>query len=147
MTTRIVRTLVTMTVGALLIVLTLANAGSVGAAIPDRAFQVLGCNIGDYSCYHARLGGVPSSSYCSNSVYTCTNGVPNTPAQFSQDVSPYCGDGGGTGCINGSPLFTSTSSVSVTGSGLANGSGVNGNILVTSGFANVGTSLPQHPNP
>lgn len=146
MTARLLRTIVTLVVSAVLIVLTLATAGSAAAAIPDRAFEVMGCNVGDYSCYFGRFGGVGSSytSLCKNGNYTCTNGVPDTPAQFSQNVSPYCGDGGGAGCIGGSPLYTSTKPTEVSGSGLASGSTANGNILVTSGFVNVGTSLPQH---
>lgn len=148
MTARVLRTLVTMVVGGLLIVLALANAGSVGAAVPDRAFQVMGCTIGDYTCYYARLGGGSSyTSYCNSGYYTCTNGVPDAPQQFAQNVSQYCGDGGGTGCVNGSPLYTSTTPANINGSGLASGSPTNGNILVTSGFANVGTSLPQHTDP
>jgi hypothetical protein len=147
MTARALRTLVTMAVGGVLIVMAFVNAGSVGAAIPDRAFQVMGCNIGDYTCYYARLGGSSQYTYyCNNNYYTCTNGVPDAPpqSQFSQNVSQYCGDGGGTGCVNGSPLFTSTTPVNANGGGLASGGTVNGNILVTSGFVNVGTSLPQH---
>lgn len=142
MIARIVRTLVTMAVGALLIVLALANAGSVGASVPDRAFQVLGCTIGDYNCYYARLGGSPYSTYCANGYYTCTNGVPNAPATTADTATTvtYCGDNGAAGCINGSPLFTSTT-INNSGTGLAT------DVIVSSGFLNTGTIRTQANNP
>lgn len=47
-------------IGAALLVVGLGNAGSVSAAIDPVAFQKLGCNNGDYTCYYARLyGGYP----------------------------------------------------------------------------------------
>ncbi len=140
MIARVPRRLVLMAVGGMLMVLAFASAASVGAAIPDRAFQVMGCDIGDYACYYHRLGGAPFSSYCNNSAYTCTNGIPEPPSQYSTNVSPYCGDGGGAGCINGSPLFVSTTVPS-------NGSGLTTNVIVTSGFLNTGTSGTRAVNP
>lgn len=143
MIARIVRTLVTMAVGALLIVLALANAGSVGASVPDRAFQVLGCSIGDYNCYYARLGGSPYSTYCANGYYTCTNGVPNatdTPTDAAATTVTYCGDNGATGCINGSPLFVSTT-INGGGTGLAS------NVIVSSGFIDAGINRTQAVTP
>lgn len=142
MTARTVRTLVTMAVGALLIVLALANAGSVGASVSDRAFQVLGCAVGDYNCYYARLGGSPYSTYCANGYYTCTNGVPNaanTPANATTTVT-YCGDNGAAGCINGSPLYVSTT-INDSGTGLAS------DVIVSSGFLNTGTIRTQVASP
>ena len=119
MNTHFVRKLVTMAVGGLMVVTAFAGAGSVGAAIPNRAFQVLGCDIGDYACYSHRLGGAPESNYCTGSLYTCTDSIPNTPPQYSTNVSPYCGDGGGAGCLNGSPLYVSTTIVPSAGTGLS----------------------------
>ncbi len=142
MTARIPRTLVTLAVGAVLIVSALVSAGSVGASIADRAFQVLGCSIGDYNCYYARLGGSPYATYCSNSYYSCTNGVPNatdTPADTA-NTPVYCGDSATTGCINGSPLFVSTT-INGGGTGLA------ANVIVSSGFLNTGTNRTQIVNP
>lgn len=51
---------------AALFVATFGSAGSVSAAIDPVAFQKLGCNVNDYSCYYARLyGGVPARvPYC-----------------------------------------------------------------------------------
>ncbi|MGI8689008.1 MAG: hypothetical protein ACR2M3_10550 [Thermomicrobiales bacterium] len=134
MTIHGVRKLVTMAVGGLMIVMAFAGAGSVGAAVPDRAFQVLGCDIGDYTCYSHRLGGASESNYCASNVYTCTDGVPNTPPQYATDVSPYCGDGGGAGCVNGSPLYVSTTIAPSEGTGLST------NVVVTSNFLNIGTN-------
>jgi hypothetical protein len=135
MAARVVRTLVMMTVGGLLMVMAFANAGAVGASLPDRAFQVMGCNIGDYTCYYARTGeSAAYTYYCNAGYFTCTNGVPDTTAQYLANVSPYCGDGGGAGCINGSPLYVNTTPVTANGSGLAV------NVVVTSGFVNSGTS-------
>lgn len=147
MAARLLRTLALATLGAVLVVLTFAGAGSAEAAIPDRSFQVMGCNIGDYQCYYARLGGGGSTYtyYCQNGYYTCTNGVPDGPALGTTNGSPYCADGGGTGCIDGSPLFVNIGNV-VNGSGLASGA-TGGNIIVTSGFANAGTSLTHRENP
>ncbi|MDQ2783562.1 MAG: hypothetical protein M3Y58_01000 [Chloroflexota bacterium] len=129
-----VRKLVTMVVGGLMILMAFASAGSVGAAIPNRAFQVLGCDTGDYACYYHRLGGAPESNYCTSNVYTCTDGVPNTPPQYSTNVSPYCGDGGGVGCVNGSPLYASTTITPSDGTGLTT------DVVVTSNFLNIGTN-------
>lgn len=134
MTTHGVRKLVTMAVGGLMVVMAFAGAGSASAAIPDRAFQALGCDIGDYTCYYHKLGGAPESNYCTSNVYTCTNGVPNTPPQYSTNVSPYCGDGGGAGCLNGSPLYVSTTIAPSAGSSLAT------NVVVTSNFLNIATN-------
>jgi len=134
MTARGVRKLVTMVVGGLMIVMAFAGAGSVGAAIPNRAFQALGCDIGDYACYTHKLGGVSESNYCTSGVYTCRDGVPNTPPQYSTDVSPYCGDGGGAGCLNGSPLYASTTIAPSAGTGLST------NVVVTSNFLNIGSN-------
>ena len=45
---------------AALFVIGLGSATSVSAAIDPVAFQKLGCNNGDYSCFYARLyGGYP----------------------------------------------------------------------------------------
>lgn len=129
-----VRKFVTMAVGGLIVVMAFTNAGSVGAAIPNRAFQAVGCDIGDYACYTHKLGGAPESNYCTSSVYTCRDGVPNTPPQYSTNVSPYCGDGGGAGCLDGSPLYVSTTIVPSVGTGLST------NVVVTSDFLHIGTS-------
>ena len=134
MTTHVVRKLVTMAIGGLMVVTAFAGAGSVGAAIPNRAFQALGCDIGDYACYYHKLGGAPESNYCTSNVYTCTDGVPNTPPQYSTNVSPYCGDGGGAGCITGSPLYASATIAPSAGTGLST------DVVVTSNFLNIGTN-------
>ena len=90
MTARLLRTIVALVVGAVLIVLTLAMAGSTAAAIPDRTFEVMGCNIGDYACYYARFGGGGSSktSLCKSGNYTCTNGVPDAPPRRMMLATP-----------------------------------------------------------
>jgi hypothetical protein len=132
MTARLLRTLVTLAVSVILIVVAVATAGQAAAAIPDRTFQLLGCNVGDYSCFYGKLGGSPYGYYCSNGYYTCTNGIPDTPPQNQQNVSPYCGDGGGTGCINGSPLYVSTGTV------VSNSNGLSSAVVVTSGFVAAG---------
>ena len=135
MTARVVRTLVTMAVGGLLMVMAFVSAASVGAALPDRNFQVMGCNIGDYTCYYARTGeSAAYTYYCNAGYFTCTNGVPDTTVQYSTDVSPYCGDGGGAGCINGSPLYVNTATA------VSDENGLSQNVVVTSGFVKSGTS-------
>ena len=55
-------------IGAALLVIGLGSAGSVSAAIDPVAFQKLGCNNGDYTCYYARLyGGYPlRAPFCDN---------------------------------------------------------------------------------
>src|SRR5690242_19391171 len=85
MTARLLRTLVTLAVSVILIVVAVATAGPAAAAIPDRTFQLLGCNVGDYSCFYGKLGGSPYGYYCSNGYYTCTNGIPDTPPQNQQN--------------------------------------------------------------
>lgn len=139
MTVRGVRPLVTMAVGALLVVMAFASAGSVGAAIPDRTFQVMGCDIGDYACYYHKIGGAPETYYCNAGYYTCANGVPTGPQsqQDAPNVSPYCGDGGTTGCLAGSPLFVSRTTVP------SNGNGLSANVIVAGNFANNGSSGPH----
>lgn len=132
MTARLLRTLVTLAVSAILLVVALATAGPAAAAIPDRTFELLGCNVGDYTCFYSKLGGSPYGYYCNNNYYSCTAGVPDTPPQNLKNVSPYCGDGGGTGCINGSPLYVSTTPVGSNGSGLAPA------VIVTTGFVAAG---------
>ena len=54
--------------GAALFAIAIGSAGSVSAAIDPVAFQKLGCNNGDLSCYYARLyGGYPLRvPYCDN---------------------------------------------------------------------------------
>ena len=146
MTARTVRRLLTAAVGAVLLVATIGSTGTVQAAIQDRAFQAVGCAIGDYTCYYAKLGGSPYTYYCQNSYYVCTSGIPDSPAKrIGQDqlpVNPYCGDAAPAGCANGSALYTSTTPVDQTGTTLANGGTLTGNILVTNNFQAVGTSLP-----
>jgi len=132
MTARLLRTFVTLAVSAILIVVAIATAGPAAAAIPDRTFQILGCNVGDYSCFYSKLGGSPYEYYCNNGYYTCTNGVPDTPPQNLQNVSPYCGDGGGTGCLNGSPLYVSTTPAG------SNVNGISSAVVITSGFVAAG---------
>jgi hypothetical protein len=47
-------------IAAALLAIALGSAGSVSAAIDPVAFQKLGCNNGDLTCYYARLyGGYP----------------------------------------------------------------------------------------
>ncbi len=55
-------------IGAALLAIGLGSAGSVSAAIDPVAFQKLGCNNGDYTCYYARLyGGYPlRAPFCDN---------------------------------------------------------------------------------
>ena len=54
-------------IGAALLV-GLSSTASVSAAIDPVAFQKLGCNNGDYTCYYARLyGGYPlRAPFCDN---------------------------------------------------------------------------------
>ena len=144
--TRVLRTLVASAIGAVLLIVTIGTAGTVEASIPDRAFQAMGCSIGDYTCYYSRLGGSSYTYYCQNGYYTCTNGVPNTPVQNGPNVQGtiYCGDGGATGCVDGSALYTSTNPVDITGTRLAQSGTLTGHVLVTSSFVNVGATLPGH---
>ncbi|MDQ6834130.1 MAG: hypothetical protein M3008_12085 [Chloroflexota bacterium] len=55
-------------IGAALLVIGMGSTGSVSAAIDPVAFQKLGCNNGDYTCYYARLyGGYPlQTPFCDN---------------------------------------------------------------------------------
>jgi len=55
-------------IGAAILVIGMSSAGSVSAAIDPVAFQKLGCNNGDYTCYYARLyGGYPlRTPFCDN---------------------------------------------------------------------------------
>src|SRR5689334_23239442 len=55
-------------IGAALLVLGLSSTVSVSAAIDPVAFQKLGCNNGDLTCYYARLyGGYPlRAPFCDN---------------------------------------------------------------------------------
>ena len=139
MIVRGVRPLVTMAVGMLLVVMAFANAGSVGAAIPDRTFQVMGCDIGDYTCYYHKIGGAPETYVCNAGYYTCANGVPigQQQQQDSPDVSPYCGDGGRTGCLAGSPLFVSTTTAST------NANGLSAHVIVAGNIVKNGSSGPH----
>jgi|SRR5579885_3415126 len=150
MTARMVRRVLTAAVGAVLLIAAIGSAVTVQAAIQDRAFQAVGCDVGDYTCYYAKLGGSPYSYYCQNSYYSCTSGIPDTPdrriGQDQQPTNPYCGDAAPAGCANGSVLYTSTTAVDPTGSALANGGTLSGNILVTNNFQNVGTNLPVRSN-
>ncbi len=141
MTARSLRPLVTIAVGVLLAVMAFANAGSVGAAIPDRTFQVMGCDVGDYTCFYHKIGGAPTTYYCNAGYYTCANGVPTGPEQDSPNASPYCADGGGVGCLSGSPLYVSKPTAP------ANGTGTSANVVVASNFVNTGTSIIHGANP
>jgi hypothetical protein len=77
-------------IGGALLTIGLISAGPVAADVDPVAFQKLGCNVNDYSCYYARLyGGVPRQiPYCDNSGCAYNNvGDPYYSAPYA--VNPY----------------------------------------------------------
>lgn len=68
MFTRYRRLLAVGVLTAALFIIGLGSTGSVSAAIDPAAFQKLGCNNGDLTCYYARLyGGYPlRAPFCGN---------------------------------------------------------------------------------
>jgi hypothetical protein len=86
---RLRRLLAVGAIGAALFAVAIGSAGSVSAAIDPVAFQKLGCNNGDLSCYYARLyGGYPltvpycDNTGCSASTFGDAYAVPYTPAPY-----------------------------------------------------------------
>ncbi len=94
----------------------------------------MGCDIGDYACFYHKIGGAPETYSCNVGYDTCANGVPIGKQQDAPNVSSYCGDGGNTGCLAGSPLFVSRTTVP------SNGNGLSANVIVAGNFANNGSS-------
>jgi hypothetical protein len=100
-------------IGALLM-LTI-GAVPASAAIQDRAFTAIGCNVGDYTCFYSKMGGGGSqnSYYCQNAYYPCANGVPvANPQVTSGPETELCAGGaaylqnGTYGCTFGNPIGT-----------------------------------------
>jgi len=104
----------TLIAGAVIAVLLILGVGVMpaSAAIADRAFTAIGCNVGDYNCFYAKMGGTQDTYYCQTGYYECTNGVTNAPQQFptAGAATNYCQDGaayvqnGTYGCFNGNPI-------------------------------------------
>ena len=101
--------------GAAIAALLILTVGTVpaSAAIADKAFTVVGCNVGDYNCFYSKLGGGSQDSYyCQSAYYPCTNGVLDPGTQFptAGPETNYCQDGaayiqnGIYGCTNGNPI-------------------------------------------
>lgn len=76
---RLRRLLAVGALGAAMLVIGLGSGGSVSAAIDPVAFQKLGCNNGDLTCYYARLyGGYPLRvPFCDNT--GCTYAAVGDP--------------------------------------------------------------------
>lgn len=130
-------------VGALLALTT--GSLPVSAAIADRAFTVLGCEVGDYTCFYAKMGGGGSNDayFCRNGYYTCENGVPvATVTQTAGAESQYCAGGaaylqnGTYGCRYGNPIGVDAAAAT---NGIASGSnGAYPTIIVAGNFASAG---------
>ncbi len=131
---------------AALLILTV-GAMPASAAIADKAFTVVGCNVGDYNCYYSKLGGSSQDAYyCQNSYYPCTGGVldPGVRIPTAGQETNYCADGaayiqnGIYGCANGNPIGTVTR-VS-TDPNNPNGNG-GPTVVVAGNFANAGLGV------
>lgn len=122
-----------------------AGCEPVSAAIADRAFTAIGCNVGDYTCYYAKMGGGGSINtyYCRTGYYECTNGVPNSNIYPTADTGAQTCAGGATyiqtgvyGCVYGNPI-----GVAVLGtpySAAAGGTGTFPNVIVAGNIASAG---------
>lgn len=68
--------------------------------------------------------------------------MPDNSPSFNQNISPYCGDGGATGCLGGSALYPVTAANST----YVNAGGNTPNIVVAGNFVDTGTAyLPPKP--
>ncbi len=87
------RFLVMGAVAAALLVVSLGNAASVSASIDPLTFQKLGCNVGDYNCFYAKLyGGAPLyGNYCDGYGNCTYNPPPEALVYGSGYGSPYSG--------------------------------------------------------
>lgn len=132
--------------GAMVAVALALDAGSlpVSAAVADRAFTAVGCAVGDYTCYDAKMGGGGSLAtyYCRTGYYECSNGVPITKSYPTADNDVQtCADGatyiqnGMYGCRYGNPIgMTVPGPYSTT----ADGSGSFPNVIIAGNFASAG---------
>ncbi len=133
--------------GAMVMAMLAVSVGSlsVSAAIADRAFTAIGCNVGDYTCYYAKMGGGGSINtyYCRTGYYDCNNGVPISNIYPTADSGVQTCAGGATyvqsgayGCLYGNPI-----GVTVPGtpySTAADGSGSFPNVIVAGNIAAAG---------
>ncbi len=101
--------------GAMVAVVLAVSVGSVtvSAAVADRAFTAIGCDVGDYTCYYAKMGGGSTANtyYCRTGYYECTNGVPISNIYPTADNGVQACAGGATytqngayGCLYGNPI-------------------------------------------
>lgn len=91
---------------AIVFVLSLAMSTSVGAtSIPDGAYKQVGCNVGNYACYIAKVGGQPyyGYSYSAPYGYGYANAYPYAAPVYGNGFgygggyqytdNRFCGDG------------------------------------------------------
>jgi hypothetical protein len=135
--------------GAAIAALLILTVGAVpaSAAIADKAFTVMGCNVGDYNCYYSKMGGgSPDAYYCQSGYYQCTSGVidPVTRTTTAGPETNYCVDGaaytqnGIYGCVNGNPI----GAVAHVSSDPNNVSGNGGpTVIIAGNFANAGLGV------
>jgi hypothetical protein len=121
------------------------GAAPASAAIADRAFTVVGCNVGDYTCFYSKMGGASQDPYyCTNGYYDCTNGVPNgTVHTTAGPETDYCADGaayiqnGNYGCANGNPIGLVAHTVNDSNATTTGGP----TVVVAGNFANAGVGI------
>lgn len=93
----LVRQLVLGAVMATLLSLSLLSGVSAdGGTVSDNDFVVVGCPVGNYDCYYARVGGVPYAGVPYAGIPYGGYGTPYGGAQFGRFYyrdNRYCGDG------------------------------------------------------
>jgi hypothetical protein len=138
----------TVIAGAAIAMLLVLSVGAMpaSAAIADRAFTAIGCNVGDYNCFYAKMGGgAQNTYYCQTGYYDCTNGVPNSKVQITTGPeSSLCADGaayiqnGTYSCLNGNPIGLIAHVTSDPNNPTASGGPT---VVIAGNFANAGLGV------
>jgi len=87
-------------VGAILFVLSLTLGTTASAStLPDGAFTNVGCDVGNYSCYTAKVGALPYpyaypfTAYAPAAAYGYVSPTYASPSGYQYTDSRFCGDG------------------------------------------------------